>query len=449
MNLMHPNHQPMEQLNIQGGVQLNGEITASGSKNAALPIIACCLLTEQTLKITNVPHLNDVTTMLSLVASLGTQVLVTEDMQIHLTTPSLKTHKASPSLVKTMRASFLILGPLLARYGKAQLALPGGCIIGDRPVDQHLKALCHMGAKIALDKNCVNAVAPDGLVGADITFDIKTVTGTENVLMAACLAKGTTRLLNASQEPEVIDLANCLIAMGAKIKGHGTQEITIEGVDSLSQCEHTIIPDRIETGTYLVAAAATRGKITIHNTDASLLTSVLEHLEQAGASLSVNKSSIALEMHGRPKPVNIITDTYPHFPTDMQAQFTALNAIADGQSTITETVFENRFMHIKALQQMGADIRYDKDNTIIIQGCPSLKGSCVEPTDLRASFSLVIAALSSPSTSIIRPICHIDRGYEHIEEKLQALNANVTRSITKNTEKHTPNKNEQTDYCPE
>ena len=415
----------MDKLAIQGGVALKGEIRISGAKNAALPILCASILTPETLYLTNVPHLRDITTTLQLLAQMGVAVSVDEKMGIQLQAAKLSNLLAPYELVKTMRASILVLGPLVARFGEARVSLPGGCAIGSRPVDIHIKGLQAMGATIHVEQGYINAHAKR-LTGARIAMETVTVTGTENLMMSAALAEGTTHLLNAAREPEVVDLALCLSQMGAKIEGAGTEEIIIHGVEKLGGAHHSIIPDRIETGTYLVAAAITGGSVRLREARAETLTSVLEHLTRAGAKITHDKNSIDLEMHGLPQPVNIITAPYPAFPTDMQAQFMALNAYAEGTATVTETIFENRFMHVQELQRLGANIKVH-GNTATVKGVARLDGATVMATDLRASASLVIAGLIAHDDTVIERIYHVDRGYECIEEKLSQLGAKIKR----------------------
>lgn len=415
----------MQKLIIQGGVPLHGEISISGAKNAALPLLCAALLTGESLKINNVPALHDITTMLSLLKQMGTTVSASGAGEVTLSAATL-THLVAPyEMVKTMRAAILVLGPMLARAGEAEISLPGGCAIGLRPVDQHIKGLQAMGAEIHIRHGYIHAVAKK-LHGARIVFDIVTVTGTENLMMAATLAEGTTILENAAREPEIIDLANCLKAMGAKIQGAGTDIITIEGVASLHGAEHTVMPDRIETGTFLVAATATGGEIHLKNTDAHLLDAVLDKLTEAGARIDSNGNWINLKMHTKPKSVNVRTAPYPAFPTDMQAQFMSLNCIADGTAIITETIFENRLMHVQELKRMNASIEVE-GNAAIVTGIAQLDGANVMATDLRASASLVIAGLIAQGETVIDRIYHLDRGYENIEGKLSALGAQIRR----------------------
>ena len=416
----------MDKLLITGGIPLSGEIRISGAKNAALPILAATLLAETSSYVNNVPHLQDVTTMMNLLGRMGVELIVDEKLNIQADSNRVHTFAAPYELVKTMRASVLVLGPLLARFGEAHVSLPGGCAIGSRPVNLHIQGLTAMGADIQVENGYISAKAKR-LHGAKICMDLVTVTGTENLMMAATLAEGTTILENAAREPEVIDLAKCLISMGAKIEGVGSDTLHIEGVEKLSGTHYSILPDRIETGTYLVAAAMTGGHIKLKDTDPSLLDAVLQKLTETGAHITTGDSWIELDMRGnRPQAVDIYTSPYPAFPTDMQAQFTALNSIADGMATITETVFENRFMHALELQRMGAKIRLE-GNMAIIKGVPRLQAAPVMATDLRASASLVLAGLVADGDTVIERIYHIDRGYERIEEKLSQLGAKIRR----------------------
>tara|TARA_R110002072_G_scaffold77125_4_gene180261 strand:+ start:12991 stop:14250 length:1260 start_codon:yes stop_codon:yes gene_type:complete len=416
----------MDKLLIRGGAPLNGEISISGAKNAALPILSATLLTDQTMTIGNVPHLHDITTTMELLCRMGSQVTVDERMRIEIDNSQIENFFAPYELVKTMRASILVLGPLLARYGKADVSLPGGCAIGSRPVNIHLQGLTAMGADIVVEGGYIRATA-DRLKGVHITLDIVTVTGTENLMMAATLADGLTVIENAAREPEVTDLANCLNKMGAKVTGAGTDRIEIEGVETLHGTDYDILPDRIETGTYLVATAMTGGKVRLRNTQADLLESVLAKLTEAGAKIEIEDNAITLDMQGeKPKAVDIHTSPFPGFPTDMQAQFTAMNSIAKGAGIITETVFENRFMHVHELQRMGADLKLE-GNTTIAQGVEHLTGAPVMATDLRASASLVLAGLVAEGDTVVDRIYHIDRGYETIEEKLSQLGADIRR----------------------
>jgi UDP-N-acetylglucosamine 1-carboxyvinyltransferase len=418
----------MDRLMIEGGRPLDGELRISGAKNSALPILAATLLSGEKVTIANVPHLHDVTTMIELLGSLGVEVTIDEKMNVEVHGGTCSNVTAPYDLVKTMRASFNVLGPLLARHGRAEVSLPGGCAIGPRPVDQHLKGLKAMGADIEIRDGYVVANANGRLTGSRILMDITTVGGTENLLCAATLARGTTVIENAAREPEVVDLAECLIAMGAKIRGHGTDTITIEGVEDLGGCRYRVMPDRVETGTYLIAAAATGGRVKLRQTRPDTLDSVLIKLEEAGADLSRGEDWVELDMHGRrPRAVDIRTAPYPGFPTDMQAQFLAMNAISEGTSRVTETIFENRFMHVQEINRLGANIKLDGNLTAVIEGVPRLKAAPVMATDLRASFSLVIAGLVAEGTTIVDRIYHIDRGYECIEEKLCSLGARVRR----------------------
>ena len=416
----------MDRLIISGGAPLNGEVRISGAKNAALPILAATLLGDTPSLISNVPHLQDITTTMGLLGQMGVSLTVDEKLNVEVDANTTDNFCAPYELVKTMRASILVLGPLLARFGQAEVSLPGGCAIGSRPVNLHIQGLEAMGADITVEGGYIKATA-NRLKGAKIVMDIVTVTGTENLMMAAVLADGVSVLENAAREPEVVDLANYLIAMGAKISGAGTDTITIEGVERLSGAKYRILPDRIETGTFLVGAAISGGKVKLKNTDPSLLDAVLSKLEEAGADITMGEDWIALDMHGkRPKAVSLRTAPYPAFPTDMQAQFATLNAVAEGVGKITETVFENRFMHIQELQRMGADICLE-GNTAISNGVSQLQAAPVMATDLRASASLVLAGLVAQGDTVVDRIYHIDRGYECIEEKLQQLGASIRR----------------------
>jgi UDP-N-acetylglucosamine 1-carboxyvinyltransferase len=417
----------MDKLIIEGGVRLEGEIRIAGAKNSALPILAATLLTSDKVTICNLPHLFDITTMLELLGCMGVQPVIDEKLNVEVDSSTITDLSAPYELVKTMRASILVLGPLLAKHKRAEVALPGGCAIGSRPVNLHITALEAMGADIVVEDGYIKASVKDRLKGAHIFMDMVTVTGTENVMMAACLADGQTIIENAAREPEVVDLALCLIAMGADISGHGTDTIVINGVSDLHGCTYSVMPDRIETGTYLIAAAATRGKIKVKDTRPDILEAVLLKLEQAGADIKVGEDWISLDMHNQqPKAVSLRTAPYPAFPTDMQAQFTALNSIASGTGSITETVFENRFMHVHEMNRMGALIKVE-GNTVIVEGAETLKGAPVMATDLRASASLIIAGLVASGETIVDRIYHIDRGYECIEEKLQLLGAKIRR----------------------
>jgi len=415
----------VDKLLIHGGSRLSGEVRISGAKNAALPIMCAALLSAAPLRLTNVPHLRDVTTLLNLLGGMGIAVSLDERLGLELDAGPLHTPLAPYELVKTMRASILVLGPLLARCGEARVSLPGGCAIGQRPVDLHIKGLQAMGADIRVEHGYIIAQAKR-LKGARIFSDLVTVTGTENLMMAACLAEGTTVIENAAREPEVVDLANCLKAMGANIDGAGSDTITIEGVSALAGAEHRIMPDRIETGTFLVAAAATGGSVRLRNTSARVLEAVVDKLREAGAKITAEDDAILLEMDGPPVSVNLRTAPYPAFPTDMQAQFMALDCIARGTAVLTETIFENRFMHALELQRLGADIEIS-GNTAVVKGVPQLDGATVMATDLRASASLVIAGLVARGETVVERIYHLDRGYECIEEKLSQLGARIKR----------------------
>lgn len=412
---------------ITGGVPLKGEIRISGAKNSVLPILAGSLLSAAPVLISNVPHLNDVTTMMELLGQFGVKLTVDENLTIELDASTVSHYRAPYELVRTMRASILVLGPLLARFGEAEVSLPGGCAIGPRPVDLHIHGLEAMGASIVIENGYIRGKVNGRLKGAEIVLDTVTVTGTENLMMAAVLAKGRTTLKNAAREPEVKDLAQFLNTLGASIRGAGTDTIIIEGVTKLGGGAYTIVPDRIETATYLVAGAITRGQVKTKNTDPALLEAVLQKLEEAGATIERGVDWISLDMQGRqPKAVDIKTAPFPGFPTDMQAQFTALNAVAYGTGVITETVFENRFMHVQELCRMGADITIS-NSTAICRGVPTLMAAPVMATDLRASASLVLAALIAQGETIVDRIYHIDRGYECIEEKLMQLGARIAR----------------------
>ena len=415
----------MDKLVIEGGLPLRGEARMSGAKNAALPLMCAALLTDEPLHLANAPHLRDVSTMIRLLAGMGVEATLDDKLGIVLRAAKIDAPVAEYDMVKTMRASILVLGPLVARCGEARVSLPGGCAIGLRPVDQHLKGLQAMGAEIRVEQGYISARAKR-LKGARIVTDLVTVTGTENLMMAACLAEGTSVIENAAREPEVLDLANCLIAMGAQIKGAGTDVITIEGVKSLHGASHRIMPDRIETGTFLAAAAATRGSVRLLNTDAGILDAVLAKLRDAGAEISTAAGEIRLAMNAKPKSVSVRTAPYPAFPTDMQAQFMALNTVAEGTAMMTETIFENRFMHVQEIQRLGADIEI-AGNTAVVRGVPRLTGAGVMATDLRASASLVIAGLVADGQTTIDRIYHLDRGYECIEEKLSQLGARIRR----------------------
>ncbi len=416
----------MDKLIVTGGYPLRGEIRISGAKNAALPVLVASILADSPMVIGNVPHLQDITTTMELLGRMGVNLMVGEKMTIEADTSTIRDLRAPYELVKTMRASILVLGPLLARFGEAEVSMPGGCAIGSRPVNLHIKGLQAMGAEISIDEGYIKARARR-LKGARIFMDMVSVTGTENLMMAATLAEGTTVIENAAREPEVTDLARCLVSMGARISGAGTSEITIEGVRRLGGGRHDVIPDRIETGTYLVAAAMTRGSIKLRNAQPDLLEAVLDKLREAGAAIEIGSDWVSLDMRKRrPKAVSVRTAPYPAFPTDMQAQFVAMNTIAEGSGTVTETVFENRFMHVQELQRMGADIEM-QGNTAIVRGVEQLRGAPVMATDLRASASLALAALVAKSETVVDRIYHIDRGYECIEEKLAQLGAHIRR----------------------
>jgi len=416
----------MDKLIINGGTPLNGEVRISGAKNAALPILAATLLADDPVTVCNVPHLHDITTTMELLGLMGVSLTVDEKLNIEVDASTIKEFYAPYELVKTMRASILVLGPLLARFGRADVSLPGGCAIGTRPVNLHLQGLAAMGADISVDTGYIRARA-DRLHGAELVMDIMTVTGTENLMMAATLAEGRTVIENAAREPEVVDLARCLNQMGARVSGAGSDVITIDGVKALTGTRYAVLPDRIETGTYLVAAAMTGGRVRVKDTRPDLLHSVTNKLSEAGATITTGEDWIELDMQGHQlKAVNVSTAPYPAFPTDMQAQFTALNAISDGVGTITETVFENRFMHVLEMQRMGASIHLE-GNSAIVTGIPNLTGAPVMATDLRASASLVLAGLVAGGETTVDRIYHIDRGYECIEEKLAMLGARIHR----------------------
>jgi UDP-N-acetylglucosamine 1-carboxyvinyltransferase len=416
----------MDKLIIHGGATLQGEVRISGAKNAALPILAATLLADSPMTVGNVPHLHDITTTMELLGRMGLELTVDEKMNIQVDCSTIREFFAPYELVRTMRASILVLGPLLSRFGRADVSLPGGCAIGSRPVNLHLQGLAAMGADLSVDGGYIRATAKR-LKGVDLVMDLVTVTGTENLMMAATLAKGVTVIRNAAREPEVVDLAHCLVSMGARIEGAGTDTIRIEGVESLSGTHYEILPDRIETGTYLVAAAMTGGRVKLKNTRADLLEAVLAKLHEAGATITTGDTWIELDMAGRrPRAVSLHTSPYPGFPTDMQAQFTALNCMAEGTGVITESVFENRFMHVLELQRMGAEVRIE-GNTAITTGVPQLKSAPLMATDLRASASLVLAGLVASGDTEVDRIYHIDRGYETIEEKLSNLGAQIRR----------------------
>jgi UDP-N-acetylglucosamine 1-carboxyvinyltransferase len=419
----------LDKLVIQGGARLHGEVTISGAKNAALPILCAALLAETPLKLSSVPKLKDVGTTINLLQHMGVVVTRNAD-KVDLDASNIQILEAPYEMVKTMRASILVLGPLLARFGKARVSLPGGCAIGSRPVDLHIKGLQAMGANIHIEHGYIEASAEHlpnkRLQGARYYMDLVTVTGTENLMMAAALAQGTTVLENAAKEPEVVDMADCLIKMGAKIKGAGTDVITIEGVEKLNGAEHQVVCDRIEAGTYMVAAAMTGGEVKLLNVSAHLLDAVIEKLREAGATVLCDANTITVKSDGKLKAVNIRTAPHPAFPTDMQAQFMALNTVASGISKVTETIFENRFMHVQEMQRLGADIDID-GNTALVKGVSELEGATVMATDLRASASLVLAGLVAKGQTVIERIYHLDRGYEDLEEKFNALGANVKR----------------------
>lgn len=416
----------MEKLKVTGGCRLKGEVKASGAKNAALPILAASLLTADDLVLHNVPHLSDIRTMGKLLSGLGMTVERPSDTEtVRLNAKSLTTLTAPYELVKTMRASIVTLGPMLARFGEARVSLPGGCAIGARPVDQHIKGLQTLGAEVVIDHGYVVAKAKR-LKGAHIVTDMVTVTGTENLLMAATLAEGTTVIENAAREPEVVDLANCLIAMGAKIRGAGTPVIEVEGVSELHGATHSVLPDRIETGSFLVAALMTRGDVTVTHAAPHTLDIVLEKLREAGTTVQTGDDWIRVSIDKRPQAVSVRTVPHPGFPTDMQAQFMALDTIAEGTGRITETIFENRFMHVPELQRLGANITVD-GHTAVVTGVEALSGANVMATDLRASASLVIAGLVAKGETIVDRIYHLDRGYDHMEVKLAALGAQIER----------------------
>ena len=416
----------MEKLLIRGGNQLSGKITCSGAKNAALPMIASTILSDEKVTLRNLPYLQDITTMFELLGSMGSDIILDENMNFTILSKDLKDTEARYELVKTMRASILVLGPLVSKYGKAKIALPGGCAIGSRPVNYHLDSLEKMGAKIKLKNGYIEA-SSKRLKGAEIKFDGITVTGTENIMMAAALAEGKTTLTNVAKEPEIIDLANMLNSMGAKIDGAGSDQITIEGVDNLTGTNFEIPADRIEAGTYLAAAAVTKGDITIEGINPNRLMKVIDKLKDAGAEIEYQNNAISICMNKDvPNPVDITTAPFPEFPTDMQAQFSVINAISNGTANIYETVFENRFMHILELNRMGCDISVN-GNHAIIKGVKSLSGAEVMATDLRASASLILAGLCAKGETIVDRIYHIDRGYERIEEKLNYLGANIVR----------------------
>lgn len=417
----------MDKLVITGGVRLQGEIRVSGAKNSALPILAATLLASEPVRVANLPHLHDITTMMELLGCLGAELTLDENLDIEVNTSRVNQFTAPYELVKTMRASILVLGPMLTRFGTARVSFPGGCAIGSRPIDLHLRGLESLGAKIVIEDGYINATVDGRLRGAPIFLDTVTVGGTENLLMAATLAEGQTVIENAACEPEIVDLACCLRAMGARIQGEGTDTLVIDGVRELHGCDYRVMPDRIEAGTYLVAAAATGGSIKLKDTQPDALEAVLAKLQEAGARISHGDDWIVLDMEGRrTRGVNIKTAPYPAFPTDMQAQFMAMNAVAEGTSMVTETIFENRLIQTHEMNRMGANITV-KGNTAIVEGVERLKGAPVMATDLRASASLVIAALVAEGETLIDRIYHIDRGYERIEEKFQSLGGKIRR----------------------
>jgi UDP-N-acetylglucosamine 1-carboxyvinyltransferase len=415
----------MDKLVIEGGARLAGEVEVSGAKNATLPIFTAALLTDEPLIVTNVPHLRDVTTMLNLLAQMGVSVSMDEKGAVQLSARNISNPVAPYDLVRTMRASVLVLGALTARCGEAQVSLPGGCAIGLRPVDQHIKGLQAMGAEVSIEHGYIS-VRARRLRGARICLDLVTVTGTENIMMAATLADGTTVIENAAREPEVVDLADCLNAMGARVRGAGTDVITVEGVERLHGARYRVMPDRIETGTFLVAAAATGGDIRLSGARPGILDAVLEKLRDAGAHIATGEDWIALKTNGALNAISLRTAPYPAFPTDMQAQFMALNSTARGTAMVTETIFENRFMHVQELKRLGADIEVE-GNTAVVKGVPQLTGAVVMATDLRASASLVVAGLVANGTTTVDRVYHLDRGYERIEEKLSKLGARIRR----------------------
>ena len=414
----------MQKLSIQGGVPLAGEVRVAGAKNAALPVLCAALLTADPCRVSNMPDLNDVRTMVALLKTMGVKAAMSAGA-VDLDASQITSPVAGYDLVKTMRASILTLGPLTARCGEARVSLPGGCAIGERPVDLHIKGLVAMGAEISIESGYIHAAA-SRLRGTRIFMDTVTVTGTENLMMAACLADGETILENAAREPEVVDLAQCLIKMGARIRGHGTDVIAIEGVGELRGAEHAVMPDRIEAGTFLAAAAATRGSVTLMAAPVSSLDAVFDKLREAGAGIAVGESTVRLAMKSRPKAVSLRTAPHPGFPTDMQAQFIAMNSIAQGTALVTETIFENRFMHVQELRRLGANIEIE-GNTAIVHGADALTGATVMATDLRASASLVVAGLVADGETVIERIYHLDRGYEHIEQRLGLLGARIHR----------------------
>lgn len=418
----------MDKLVIRGGKRLEGEVKISGAKNAALPILAATLLTNEPVRIHNVPHLQDVTTIVELLGGMGMRFMIDERITIEVDPQDVFRYVAPYDLVKTMRASILVLGPMLSRYGEAKVSFPGGCAIGTRPVDLHLKGIKQLGAEVLIEDGYIHASCRGRLQGADITFDMVTVTGTENIMMAAVLAEGTTRIYNAAREPEVIDLANFLNVLGANITGAGTDMITIQGVSTLQGGEYAVIGDRIEAGTYLAGAICTQGCIKVTGVPSNIMQATLKKFEETGAILEIGDNWVRCDMRGRrPRAVDLVTAPYPGFPTDMQAQFITMNAIAKGTGVIKETIFENRFMHVSELQRMGADITVE-GNTVISKGVDLLRGAPVMATDLRASASLVLAGLVAEGSTEIQRIYHIDRGYEMIEEKLRHLGADIRRA---------------------
>ena len=419
----------MDKLLIHGGTRLDGELRASGAKNSALKMLTASLLANEPVTISNVPHLRDITTMIELLGSLGVEVVIDEKMSIEIHANTIKSFTAGYDLVKTMRASFLVLGPMLAHYGQAIVSLPGGCAIGPRPIDQHLRGLQALGARIEMNEGYVHASVDGRLKGAHFSFDFCTVGGTEHVMMAATLAEGQTVLENCAREPEIVDLANCLNAMGADISGVGTGTIVINGVDSMHGCTHRVIADRVEAATYLIAAATTGGRVKVKEAQQEHLEVVLTKLEEAGAEITVDDEGIELDMKGkRPKAVSLVTAPYPAFPTDLQAQIMVMNSIAEGTATVKETIFENRFMHVHEINRMGANIRLEGNNTIaLVEGVAELNAAPVMANDLRASVSLVIAGLVAKGDTIVDRIYHIDRGYEQVEEKLRILGADIER----------------------
>ncbi len=419
----------MDKLLIHGGTRLDGELRASGAKNSALKMLTASLLANEPVTISNVPHLRDITTMIELLGSLGVEVVIDEKMSIEIHANTIKSFTAGYDLVKTMRASFLVLGPMLAHYGQAIVSLPGGCAIGPRPIDQHLRGLQALGARIEMNEGYVHASVDGRLKGAHFSFDFCTVGGTEHVMMAATLAEGQTVLENCAREPEIVDLANCLNAMGADISGVGTGTIVINGVESMHGCTHRVIADRVEAATYLIAAATTGGRVKVKEAQQEHLEVVLTKLEEAGAEITVDDEGIELDMKGkRPKAVSLVTAPYPAFPTDLQAQIMVMNSIAEGTATVKETIFENRFMHVHEINRMGANIRLEGNNTIaLVEGVAELNAAPVMANDLRASVSLVIAGLVAKGDTIVDRIYHIDRGYEQVEEKLRILGADIER----------------------